>query len=124
MNPNKPYKRTDRVNRQILDILSNILIKDIDLSFLGFVSFTKVIVSPDLKSAKVFYSVLNPQISNNKIDIEINKKHKAFKKYMSPEIHLKNVPTLRFFNDNTQDYIKKVESLLENIDIKGTNFDS
>ena len=42
MDHNKPYDRIDRVNNQILDILGDILIKHIDLSYLGFVTFTKI----------------------------------------------------------------------------------
>ena len=57
----KPYKRVDRVGKQILDVLANILIKEIDFTYLGFVSFNKVVIAPDLKSAKVFYTVLNPK---------------------------------------------------------------
>ena len=36
--PSKPYKRVDRVNKQILDILANILIKDFDFSDFGFIT--------------------------------------------------------------------------------------
>ena len=58
MNQSKPYNRMDRVSNQVLDVLSGILIKNIDLSYLGFVTFSHVDVAPDLRSAKVYYSVL------------------------------------------------------------------
>ena len=73
MNSNKPYNRVDRINRQILDILSDILIKNIDLSYLGFVTFTNVDVAPDLRTAKVFYSVFSGKLPDSKVDVEINK---------------------------------------------------
>ena len=60
MDHNKPYDRIDRVNNQILDILGDVLIKHIDLSHLGFVTFTKIDTTRDLRIAKVYYSVLNP----------------------------------------------------------------
>ena len=65
MDHNKPYDRIDRVNNQILDILGDILIKHIDLSHIGFVTFTKIDVSRDLRLAKVYYSVLNQKLSKN-----------------------------------------------------------
>ena len=70
MDHNKPYDRIDRINNQILDILGDILIKHIDLSHLGFVTFTKIDTTRDLRIAKVYYSVLNPTSSKEKINIE------------------------------------------------------
>ena len=75
MKSNKPYSRVERVNKQILDILSGVLTKNVDLSFLGFVTFTNVDIAPDFKSAKIYYSILNPKLSNDQVNIEINKKY-------------------------------------------------
>jgi len=107
----------DRVGNQILDILSGILAKNINLSHLGFVTFTYVDVAPDLRSAKVYYSVLGRKKSDEEIYIEINKKRKAFKKFMSPEIQLKNTPDLHFYHDESLVYGDKINKLLHNIDI-------
>ena len=116
MDHNKPYDRIDRVNNQILDILGDILIKHIDLSHLGFVTFTKIDTTRDLRIAKVYYSVLNPIFSEEKINIEINKHRKPFKKYMSPELTMKHTPDLRFYYDNTYEYTEYVSKLINNID--------
>ena len=113
MNFNKPYKRVDRINRQILDILSDILIKNIDLSYLGFITFTSVDVAPDLRTAKVFYSVLSRRLPYSKVDVEINKKQKAFKKFMSPQISLRYTPDIKFYLDETLAYSEKIDNLLK-----------
>ena len=113
MNFNKPYNRVDRINRQVLDILSDILIKNIDLSQLGFITFTSVDVAPDLRSAKVFYSVLSSNLSADMINIKLNKKKKAFKKYMSPQLSLRYTPDIRFILDETLAYSAKIDNLLK-----------
>jgi len=113
LNSNKPYNRVDRINRQILDILSDILIKNIDLSYLGFVTFTNVDVAPDLRTAKVFYSVLSGKLPDSKVDIEINKKRKAFKKFMGPQLSLRYIPDVRFILDETLAYSEKIDTLLK-----------
>ena len=113
MNSNKPYKRVDRINRQILDILSDILIKNIDLSYLGFITFTSVDVAPDLRTAKVFYSVLSGKLPESKVDVEINKKQKAFKKFMSNQLSLRYTPDIRFILDETLAYSEKIDNLLK-----------
>ena len=116
MDHNKPYDRLDRVNNQILDILGGVLIKYIDLSHLGFVTFTKIDTTRDLRIAKVYYSIINQKLSKEKINIEINKYRKPFKKYMSPELTMKHTPDLRFYFDDTYEYTEYVSKLIKNLD--------
>ncbi len=112
MTSTKPYSRSERVEKQILEIISSIAIKNIDLSDLGFITFTSVDISPDLKNAKIFYSVLNQKLSDNEIDIQINKKQKAFKKFLSPELCLRSMPKIKFYNDKKFLYQDQIDNLL------------
>ena len=117
MDHNKPYDRIERVNKQIHDILGGILNKNIDLNYLGFVTITRIDVSRDLRVAKVFYSVINPIMSLKKINIEINKHRKPFKKYMGPELSMKHTPDLKFYYDDTFEYTEYVSTIMKNIDV-------
>ena len=110
---NKPYNRSERVEKQLLEIISSIAIKNIDLSFLGFITFTDVDISPDLKNAKIFFSVLNQKLPDDELEIEINKRKKAFKKFLSPELHLRTTPKIQFVNDKKLSYQEKIDSLLK-----------
>jgi len=114
----KPYSRSERVEKQILEIISSIAIKNIDLSDLGFITFTSVDISPDLKNAKIFYSVLNQKLSDHEIDIQINKKQKAFKKFLSPELHLRSMPKIKFYNDKKFLYQDQINNLLNESDLR------
>ena len=113
MTLNKPYKRSERVEKQLLEIISSIAIKNIDLSSLGFITFTEVDISPDLKNAKIFFSVLNQKLPDNELEVEINRKQKAFKKFLSPELHLRTTPKIQFVNDKKLAYQEKIDSLLK-----------
>ena len=115
MRNNRPYKRTDRISKQILEILCEILIRHIDLNYLGFVTFTSVKISPDLRNARVCYSILNPSKSWQQINDEINNHCKAFKKFMSPKLHLKNIPDLRFYRDERIEYGNRISKLLSDL---------
>ena len=115
MTSNKPYNRSERVAKQILEIISSIAIKHIDLSSLGFITFTGVDISPDLKNAKIFFSVLNQKIPDDDLEVIINKKQKAFKKFLSPELHLRTTPKIQFINDKKLSYQEKIDNLLNNI---------
>ncbi|NOZ04142.1 MAG: 30S ribosome-binding factor RbfA [FCB group bacterium] len=116
MKPQLPYKRTDRFGHQLQQILGEIARKYFDFSHLGFITFTRVIVSPDLRYAKIFFSVIASQTETDKIQKELNRLRKAFKKYLAPELHVKNIPDLRFFYDDTVEYQEKIEILFKSID--------
>ena len=113
MTSNKPYNRSERVEKQILEIISSIAIKNIDLSSLGFITFTDVDISPDLKNAKIFFSVLNQKLPDDELEIKINRMQKAFKKFLSPELHLRVTPKIKFVNDKKLSFQEKISDLLK-----------
>ncbi len=111
MNTEKPYRRTDRVGAQIQEILAEIATRHIDLSHLGFITFSHVDLTPDLKIAHVYYSVLEPLKSREKIQSELKKLSKVFRKYLAPELHIKAIPELKFKYDDSfdlQDHLSKI----------------
>jgi ribosome-binding factor A len=117
----KPFKRTDRIGHQIQQILGEIVNRHINLSHLGFVTFLHVDVSPDIRNAKVFYSVLNPIMDIEDIDVEINKLVPAFKKFLGSEMHTKNIPDLHFYYDDTEEYRVHIESIFQSLDHSETD---
>jgi len=48
--------------------------------------------------------------------VEINKKQKAFKKFMSPQLSLRYTPDIRFILDETLAYSEKIDNLLKDQD--------
>jgi ribosome-binding factor A len=111
-----PYKRAERVGHQLLEILGEIRQRHFDLSGLGFITFTRVVVSSDLKSAKVFFSVFQPKIDQHRIESELNRLRKSFKKYLAPELHIKNIPDLRFYYDDSIAYQERLKALFKSLD--------
>ena len=117
MTSNKPYTRSERVEKQLLEIIGSIAIKNIDLSSLGFITFTDVDISPDLKNAKIFFSVLNQKLPDNELEIEINRKQKAFKKFLSPQLSLRTIPKIQFVNDKKLSFQENIECLLKDTEL-------
>ena len=118
MKSERPYKRTDRVANQIQQILGQIQTQSIDLSDLGFVTFSKVTVSPDLKNAKVFFSVFNEKKSIDELTFDLNERAKAFRKILGQELTIKFTPELKFFYDDTIKYVEKIEKIIHDLDDK------
>ena len=114
----RPYKRTDRVANEIQYILGQVQTQFIDLSDLGFITFSSVTVSTDLKNAKVFFSVFQEKKSIPVIESEMNAKAKAFRKYLGQELRIKYTPQLKFFYDDTVSYAQKLDTIFHDLNIK------
>ena len=56
------YKRSERVACDLKIQLSNIILREIKDPLIGFVTITDIIVSDDLKIAKVYFSALGDNI--------------------------------------------------------------
>ena len=121
MKPRRPYKRTDRVGEQILEIVTDTAAKHIDLNNLGFITFTGIYVSPDLRSAKIFFSALNPIDDVQIIEKKINSMSKGFKKYLGMEMRIKNIPDLRFIYDQSLNYTEEMSQVIESLEIPQNN---
>ncbi|MCK5330419.1 MAG: 30S ribosome-binding factor RbfA [Candidatus Marinimicrobia bacterium] len=115
MNSATPYRRPDRVAQQILQILGEIASRNIDLSTLGFVTFTSVRITSDLKQAKVFFSVIQPKPNFEVVTRKLNRLSSAFRKYMGPALRIKFTPELIFIHDESLEYSEKMNRLLSDL---------
>ena len=111
----RPFKRKDRVANEIQHILGKIQTQYIDLSDLGLITFSRVTISPDLKHAKVFFSVLNKKIPIDKIQIEMDNRAKSFRKYLGQELRIKFTPEVKFFYDETVSYTQKIDTIFQKL---------
>ena len=111
----RPFKRKELVANEIQHILGKIQTQYIDLSDLGLITFSRVTISPDLKHAKVFFSVLNKKIPIDKIQIEMDNRAKSFRKYLGQELRIKFTPELKFFYDETVEYTQKIDTIFQKL---------
>ncbi len=110
--------RIDRVEHLIKEEISLIFLYKLQNKFqnisFGFITITSVKVSPDLKIAKIYISVLEKDKREEALE-----KIKSISGYIRSElasrIRIKFVPELKFFIDDTLDYVEKIEGLIKKI---------
>lgn len=89
---------------------------------LGLITITNVRVTPDLKIAKVYVSIFEKERRDEVLE-KIKAKTKFIRSELASRITIKFVPELKFFLDDTLDYVEKIEGLIkkihENDDKKG-----
>ena len=114
---NQPSNRQLKVAQQIRFLVSNFFIKE-DFIFDNFdiknLTIVDVVLSPDLKNAKVF--VITNSADSDKLFIdELNNKSKLIQKKIALNLTSKFTPKLKFFFDNSFEYSDKINNILETI---------
>ena len=123
-NSNKKYKNSSvrsqrqlKVGEELRHLISNALLRS---SFYdehienNNITITEVNVSPDLKNAKVYVMPLGGE---NKADVlnSLDKAAGRLKKIISSNISLRQTPKLTFKIDETFEYAKKINDILDKI---------
>jgi len=107
----KPYKRHQRISKQIKMILSDMILKNLYLKGSGIITITKVEVTSDLSIAKVFYSVIDNQISKKDINIFFKKKSRFVKGLIGKKITSKKIPNFVFIFDDSIEVYDKIDQM-------------
>ena len=113
---NKPFSRSERVSQQVLKTINDILTREMDLRKYGFITFSSVKMTADLKHATLYYSVLNPTKKIEIINQELNLLVPVFRKFLSASLNLRSTPTLKFFYDDSFEQFEKIDKLIKEID--------
>lgn len=111
----KSEARLGRVNEEVKKALSNIITYELNNpDVTGIVTVTKVKVTPDLKYAKVYVSLLN---SKNKEKTLKGLKSSAgyMRTQIAQKINLRTTPELVFEYDSSIEYGEKIDKILKNI---------
>ncbi len=111
----KNNNRIGRIDEEYRKELSQIISYDLkNPNVTGMISVTKVKVTPDLKYAKVYISILNSK--NIKDTMDGLKKSSGFiRSELARRINLRNTPELVFEIDDSLEYGAKIDSILKEI---------
>lgn len=85
----------------------------------AIISVTQADVAPDLKSAKIFVSIYDPDGERKLASYDILKQSSGLIRYeLSKVLHIRYVPELQFVLDGSMEYGAKIDKLLEGLDIQ------
>ena len=110
-------QRQLRVGEELRHLISNALLRETFYDQIienNDITITEVNVSPDLKNAKVY---IMPLGGENKFEVldSLNKANGRIKKLISNNINLRQIPKLQFRIDETFEYAKNIENILQKI---------
>lgn len=94
-------RRTMRVSRLLKQAISSVLQSELSDPRMGFVTVVKVEPASDLKSAKVYVSVLGEEPVSNLTMRALTHAAGFVRRSVGRLVTLKNVPTLEFVRDDS-----------------------
>ncbi len=103
--------RPERVGDQIRQELSVLIAREVHDPGIGFLTITRVKVTPDLQQARVFYTTLGDENARKETARALGRATPFLRRQVGGRLRLKNVPTLEFSYDESierQDRIEKI----------------
>ena len=111
-------RRTERVAVLIQVVLGELLQKKMKDPLLGFVTVTGVEITPDLKLAKVFYTVLGKEKDLKNTQRGLERAAGFMQHEIAEELKLKFTPKLAFHADEGLEEGMKIERILQDLKLE------
>jgi ribosome-binding factor A len=106
------HKRADRVADLILKELAEVLVRKVKDPRLVDITLTKVDVSPDLRNAKVYYSLLGDDQKKDKAAGGLESARGFVKRELGKRLHLRRIPDITFYFDASLEHGSHIDQLL------------
>jgi ribosome-binding factor A len=107
--------RPDRVADQLRAELAQLLSREVHDPGIGFVTLTRVQVSADLQSARVYYTTLGDEEARRKTERALQRAVPFLRRQIGGRLRLKRVPELAFFFDGSVAGQDRIEQLLHEL---------
>jgi ribosome-binding factor A len=108
-----PSGRMRRVNEVMREVIGGTIASELQDPRIGFVTVTAVETSPDLRSARVFVSVLGDEEEREATLAALRSSHGVLQAAVNSQLRLKRTPTLSFLYDDSIERGARLSSLLQ-----------
>ena len=109
------YQRSDRVGDLILEVIAELLRKDIRDPRVQTVTLTGVKVSKDLRNARVYFNILGGQDSRTNASAGLKSAGGFIRSKVGKQLSLRFVPAIEFTYDDSEDEAQRIDELLKQV---------
>jgi ribosome-binding factor A len=113
--------RADRVADQLRAELAELLAREVHDPGIGFVTLTRVHVTPDLQAARVYYTSMGDQASRRATERALVRASPFLRRQIGRRLRLRRVPELTFFYDDSIAGQDRIERLLGELRAGGSH---
>ena len=109
------YQRSDRVGDLILEVISELLRKDIRDPRVQAVTLTGAKVSKDLRHARVYFNLLGGQNDRSEVLAGLKSATGFIRARVGKQLKLRFVPAIEFTYDDSEDEAQRIDELLKQV---------
>jgi ribosome-binding factor A len=107
--------RPVRVGDQIRKELSELIAREVHDPGIGFLTVTRVKVSPDLQQARVFYTVIGDDKARQESARALTRATPFLRRQIGQRLRLRHVPVLQFTYDASIEQQDRIERIIQDI---------
>ena len=107
--------RPERVGDQIRAEVSTMIARELHDPGIGFVTITKVQVSPDLQHARVYYTSLGDEAARRNTGKALERAASFMRRQIGQRLRLRRAPELDFTYDESIEQQDRIERLLRDL---------
>lgn len=107
--------RAQRVQAALKEEVSRIIHDDLKDPRIGFVTVTKVDLTADLRSAKIYYSVLGNEKNKKDTRTGLRQAKGYIRKLIGDRLKLRYTPEIAFYLDDSHEYAQRIEDIIDKI---------
>lgn len=109
-------RRTLQVGDFLREELSEIIRREVKDPRIGFMSITEVEVTPDLRTARVFVSVLGSDEERAETLKALRSAARFIRFHLRPRMRMRQIPELEFRDDRSMEHAQRIDRALKDLD--------
>ena len=109
-------RRTLQVGDFLREELSEIIRREVKDPRIGFMSITEVEVTPDLRTARVFVSVLGSDEERAETLKALRSAARFIRFHLRPRMRMRQIPELEFRDDRSMEHAQRIDRVLKDLD--------
>jgi ribosome-binding factor A len=108
------YQRSERVGDLLLEVMAELLRREIHDPRLQWINLTGVRVSKDLRHAKIFFSLLGAA-ERDEVLAGLRSASGFLRSRAGKRLNLRFVPAIEFVYDDSEDEARRIDALLNKV---------
>jgi len=104
--------RPERVGEEIRHELAQLIARQVHDPGIGFLTITKVRMTSDLQSARVYYTTIGDEKARKETGRALGRATPFLRRHIGKRLRLKHVPELDFFYDESIERQDRIERIM------------
>jgi len=109
------YQRSDRVGDLLLEVISDLLRREIRDPRVRCVALTAVKMSKDLRHARVYFNLLGGEVGRHEAAAGLMSASGFIRTKAAKQLSLRFAPSLEFAYDDSTDEAQRIDALLKGL---------